>query len=140
VEAAAPLPVVKPKRLDGFRILLVEDNLINQQVALELLGREGALITLAQNGREGVDAVREAPEPFDVVLMDLQMPVMDGFEATREIRQTLQQTLPIIAMTANAMASDRAACLAAGMNDHVGKPFNLPHLVALLQQYRAIAQ
>jgi signal transduction histidine kinase/ActR/RegA family two-component response regulator len=140
LDAPVPVPVAKPKRLDGLRILLVEDNLINQQVALELLGREGALITLANNGREGVDAVREAPEPFDVVLMDLQMPVMDGFEATREIRQTLQQTLPIIAMTANAMASDRAACLAAGMNDHVGKPFNLPHLVALLQQYRAIAQ
>jgi signal transduction histidine kinase/ActR/RegA family two-component response regulator len=135
LEETVSVPVAQSQRLAGLRILLVEDNLINQQVAQELLGQEGAHITLAQNGREGVDAVRDAPEPFDVVLMDLQMPVMDGFEATREIRQTLQQTLPIIAMTANAMASDRAACLDAGMNDHVGKPFNLTHLVAVLRQY-----
>jgi signal transduction histidine kinase/CheY-like chemotaxis protein len=126
------VPVTKPQRLLGLRILLVEDNLINQQVAKELLGREGALIVIAGNGRAGVDAVRDTVPPFDVVLMDLQMPVMDGFEATSEIRQTLSQTLPIIAMTANAMSSDREACLASGMNDHIGKPFNLTHLVSVL--------
>ena len=106
--------------------------MINQQVARELLGREGALITIAHNGLEGVNAVRATEPPFDVVLMDLQMPVMAGFDATREIRETLQRTLPIIAMTANAMSTDREACLAAGMNDHVGKPFNLTNLVSVL--------
>jgi HPt (histidine-containing phosphotransfer) domain-containing protein len=77
-----------------------------------------------------------APTQFDVVLMDLQMPVMDGFAATRHIRQELGLTsLPIIAITANVMASDRQACLAAGMNDHVGKPFDLSNLVAVLQRH-----
>ena len=120
-------------RLAGMRILVVEDNLLNQKVAEELLKMEGALITIAANGQLAVDTVRVDPAAFDVVLMDLQMPVMDGYEATRIIRQTLdQQQLPIIAMTANAMASDRAACLAAGMNEHIGKPFDMGKLVSLL--------
>ncbi len=127
IEPPAPAP-----SLSGVRILLVEDNLINQQVGLELLGRAGADITLAENGRLGVDKLMAAPHAFDVVLMDLQMPVMDGYEATREIRQHVSTTLPIIAMTANALASDRAACLAAGMNEHVGKPFNINALVATI--------
>jgi CheY-like chemotaxis protein len=123
-------------RLNGMRILVVEDNLINQQVAQELLANEGAHITLADNGRIGVDAVAAASPPFDVVLMDLQMPVMDGLTAARAIRQELGlATLPVIAMTANAMASDREACLAAGMNDHVGKPFDLNHLVGVLMHH-----
>jgi PAS domain S-box-containing protein len=123
------------KRLNGMRILVVEDNLINQQVARELLVAEGALVEIADNGLLGVNAVTQAGSatPFDAVLMDLQMPVMDGFEATRAIRQDFRLTdLPIVAMTANAMASDRAACLSAGMNDHVGKPFDLNHLVFVL--------
>ena len=86
--------------------------------------------------RLGVAAVAAAQAPFDLVLMDVQMPVMDGYAATRSIRQELGfSTLPIIAMTANAMASDRAACLDAGMDDHVGKPFDLDHLVALLLRF-----
>ena len=90
---------------------------------------------IASNGQQAVDAVAAARPPFDVVLMDLQMPVMDGFTATARIRQDLQKTsLPIVAMTANAMASDREACLAAGMNDHVGKPFDLDHLVQVLRR------
>ena len=121
------------QRLAGMRVLVVEDNLNNQQVARELLGDEGAFVALAANGQLGVDAVAAADPPFDVVLMDLQMPVMDGYTATARIRQQVDQaTLPIIAMTANAMASDREACLAAGMNDHVGKPFDLSSLVATL--------
>ncbi|MCB8748100.1 response regulator [Rhodoferax sp. U2-2l] len=122
-------------RLQGMRLLVVEDNLINQQVARELLQGQGALVTLADNGACGVQAVAEAQNnlPFDAVLMDIQMPVMDGFAATRAIRQDVGLSqLPVIAMTANAMASDRDACLAAGMNDHVGKPFDLQHLVRLL--------
>jgi CheY-like chemotaxis protein len=123
------------KRLAGMRLLVVEDNLINQQVASELLSAEGAEVQLADNGQRGVDAIAQSPVPFDAVLMDLQMPVMDGFEATHCIRKVLGlELLPVIAMTANAMASDREACLAAGMNEHVGKPFDLPHLVQVLLQ------
>ncbi len=124
------------RRLMGMRILVVEDNKINQLVAQGLLSQEGADITLADNGQLGVAAVARADPAFDVVLMDLQMPVMDGYTATRTIRQELGRTdLPIIAMTANVMASDRAACLEAGMIDHVGKPFELDHLVALLLEH-----
>jgi CheY-like chemotaxis protein len=120
-------------RLAGLRLLVTEDNPNNQQVARELLEGEGAIVQMANNGQEGVEAVAAAVPPFDVVLMDLQMPVMDGFTATQRIRQDLGLTdLPIVAMTANAMASDRAACLDAGMSEHVGKPFDLDHLVALL--------
>ena len=126
----------KGGRLEGMRLLVVEDNLINQQVAGELLKTEGALVEIAANGQLGVTAVAQAKEPFTAVLMDIQMPVMDGYAATQAIRQDLgQTTLPIIAMTANAMASDREACLRAGMNDHVGKPFDLPHLIEVLLQH-----
>jgi PAS domain S-box-containing protein len=124
------------QRLVGMRVLVVEDNLNNQQVAQELLTDEGAVVALAANGQLGVDAVAAADPPFDAVLMDLQMPVMDGYTATARIRQQADlATLPIIAMTANAMASDREACLAAGMNDHVGKPFDLSNLVATLLRH-----
>jgi two-component system, sensor histidine kinase and response regulator len=123
----------KPKRLLGMRILVVEDNKINQMVAKGVLSAEGADITLADDGELGVAAATTAQPPFDAVLMDIQMPVMDGYTATQTLRaQPGFEALPIIAMTANAMASDRAACLAAGMNDHVGKPFELDHLVATL--------
>ena len=121
------------RHLAGMRILVVEDNLINQQVAQELLFAEGAEVTLAANGLLGVEAVASAQPPFDVVLMDIQMPVLDGFGATRRIRDELgMASLPVIAMTANAMASDRLACLEAGMNEHVGKPFDMGHLMNVL--------
>ncbi len=124
---------VTAQRLQGLRILIVEDNLINQQVAYELLSDEGALVQLADNGQLGVDAVAQASPPFDAVLMDIQMPVMDGYDATRAIREQLGLTLlPVIAMTANAMAGDREACLAAGMDDHVGKPFDLTNLIEVV--------
>jgi CheY-like chemotaxis protein len=131
------------RRLDGMRLLLVEDNLNNQQVARELLEDEGALVQIANHGQEAVEAIAAAAAAnagdankaaFDVVLMDLQMPVMVGFAAARAIRNDLGLlTLPIVAMTANALASDREACLAAGMNDHVGKPFDLNDLVRVLR-------
>ena len=124
------------QRLAGMRVLVVEDNLNNQQVAQELLSDEGAHVVLAANGQLGIDAVLAADPPFDAVLMDLQMPVMDGYTATARIRRNMGlASLPIIAMTANAMASDREACLAAGMNDHVGKPFDLSNLVATLLRH-----
>jgi CheY-like chemotaxis protein len=112
--------------------LLAEDNLINQQIALELLGNAGAEVSVADNGRIAVDKLLENPHFFDLVLMDLQMPVMDGFEATSFIREKISTTLPIIAMTANALDSDRTACFEAGMNEHVGKPFQIAHLVAVI--------
>ncbi|MDO8285695.1 MAG: CHASE domain-containing protein [Rhodoferax sp.] len=134
----APTASIKPKRLQGLHILVVEDNKINQMVAKGLLAQEGATVTLADDGQLGVAAVAAGQPAFDAVLMDVQMPVMDGYAATRAIRQELGLTaLPIIAKTANAMASDRAACLAAGMNDHVGKPFELDHLVAMLLRFTA---
>jgi len=123
------------QRLPGMRLLVVEDNLNNQQVARELLEGEGAQVQIANHGREALEAIAAASTQFDAVLMDLQMPVMDGFTATSRIRTDLAMlSLPIIAMTANAMASDREACLAAGMNDHVGKPFDLNHLVRVLRK------
>ena len=131
----APAAGGDPQRLLGLRLLLTEDNLNNQQVARELLEDEGAIVHIANNGLEGVEAVAAADPPFDIVLMDLQMPVMDGFTATARIRQDLGRTeLPIVAMTANAMASDREACLAAGMNEHIGKPFDIERLVTLLRR------
>ncbi|MGQ5525148.1 PAS domain S-box protein [Chitinimonas sp. PSY-7] len=136
-------PVMAPPkatRLENVRVLLVEDNATNQQVAKSLLETEGAIVTVKDNGLLGVNAITESPHAFDIVLMDLQMPVMDGYQATREIRQILDTgNLPIIAMTANAMASDRVTCLEAGMNDHIGKPFELEHLVTtILRHLRGI--
>jgi len=134
VRASPAMPAGQP--LAGLRLLVVEDNANNQQVARELLAAQGAEVVLAADGREGVDKVATANPPYDAVLMDVQMPVMDGYTATREIRNTLGLTaLPVIAMTANAMASDRAECLAAGMNDHVGKPFSVAELVATLMRH-----
>ena len=131
-----PAPLTQHKPLAGRRLLVVEDNAINQQVAQEMLTNEGAEVVLADNGQLGVAAVRQAVAagtPFDAVLMDIQMPVMDGYAATRVIREELGLVqLPIIAMTANAMAADRAACLEAGMNDHVGKPFRLSALTQVI--------
>ena len=137
-QLGVPLPVVPEpgaaaRVLQGLRLLVVEDNPNNQQVAQELLEDAGALVRLAGHGQIAVDVLRADPDGFDVVLMDVQMPVMDGYTATRVIRQELGlRELPIVAMTANAMASDREDCLAAGMNEHVGKPFDLEHLAQVL--------
>ncbi|MBF0194004.1 MAG: response regulator [Magnetococcales bacterium] len=107
--------------LSGAKLLLVEDNEINQQVAQELLEQANITVILAENGQQAVDLV--AKESFDGVLMDLQMPVMDGLTATREIRKNFEiSKLPILAMTANAMSGDRELCLEAGMQDHIAKP------------------
>ncbi|EGI75751.1 PAS domain S-box protein [Hylemonella gracilis] len=137
-------PSAKGQRLAGLRLLLVEDNLINQEVARRMLSREGAEIRVAGNGQQALDALNAAPAAYDLVLMDMQMPVLDGLQATRAIRrqgaraQTAPDArpgqagwlkLPIIAMTANAMVSDRQACLDAGMNDHIGKPFEQELLI-----------
>ncbi|MDD2711908.1 MAG: response regulator, partial [Simplicispira sp.] len=107
--------------IKGARILLVEDNELNQEVATELLRDAGFIVDLAENGQVALDKVQAAN--YDIVLMDMQMPVMDGMTATRKIRALPQcKALPIVAMTANAMQGDRDDCLSAGMNDHVAKP------------------
>jgi len=135
----APLPEAlpgpaRPRRLAGLRLLVVEDNALNRQVADELLRGEGAQVSLAEGGLEGVSQVLSTSTPFDAVLMDIQMPDIDGMEATRRIRRHPHfALLPILAMTANASNSDREACMAAGMNDHVSKPIDLEQLVQTLR-------
>ncbi|MCX7970871.1 MAG: response regulator [Negativicutes bacterium] len=117
-------------------ILLVEDNPANQKLARMFLNKLGHTVTLAENGRVAVDAVRR--QGFDIILMDCQMPEMDGFAATMVIRgleKKLGRRTPIIAMTANAMEGDRDRCIAAGMDDYISKPINLAKLAAVLQQY-----
>lgn len=127
-------PAVGTQRLKGAHILLVEDNVINQQVVQEFLQQAGAKVNLADNGRMAVAKVQRGD--FDMVLMDLQMPGMDGFEATRRIRSLPgKQHLPIIAMTAAAMLKDRQACEAARMNDFVSKPFDPSQLIDTLSQW-----
>ncbi|MBF0159198.1 MAG: PAS domain S-box protein [Magnetococcales bacterium] len=118
----------------GARILLVEDNNINQQLAVELLESHGMVVTLANTGKEAVAMVGR--KDFDLVLMDIQMPVMDGFQATALIRQDSRfQDLPILAMTAHAMAGDRDKSLAAGMNDHITKPIDPEQLFETLAKW-----
>ena len=120
--------------LQDARILLVEDNAINREVALELLSRAGVRVRVAGDGREALEML--AREPFDGVLMDCQMPVLDGFAATREIRRQPQlRDLPVIAMTANAMVGDREKVLAAGMNDHIAKPIVIDEMFATLARW-----
>jgi CheY-like chemotaxis protein len=122
------------KHLRGARVLLVEDNEINQQVAKEILEGAGLNVALATNGQEAVNAVKE--NEYDAVLMDVQMPVMDGYTATCEIRKEDRfQALPIIAMTAHAMAGDEDKSLQAGMNGHVTKPIDPDQLFATLQRW-----
>jgi CheY-like chemotaxis protein/nitrogen-specific signal transduction histidine kinase len=122
------------KHIQGAHVLLVEDNEINQQVAREILESAGLNITLATDGQEAVNAVRE--NNYDAVLMDVQMPVMDGYTATREIRKDDRyKELPIIAMTAHAMAGDEDKSLEAGMNGHVAKPIDPDQLFSTLQKW-----
>jgi len=118
----------------GVRLLLAEDNEINQQVARELLERMGINVVIVSNGQEAVDFV--AMEHVDGILMDLQMPIMDGLTATRHIRKKESpEVLPIIAMTANAMAGDREKCLDAGMNDHISKPVDPEEMYTTLVKW-----
>ncbi|HEV7612156.1 MAG TPA: PAS domain-containing protein [Steroidobacteraceae bacterium] len=122
----------------GRRILLVEDNPVNQHVAKRLLQRLAADVTLANNGAEALERLAEST--YDAVLMDCQMPLMDGFTATRRIRESERQAgrstrLPIIALTANVMSSDRDSCIAAGMDAHLGKPIEPAQLIDCLSRY-----
>ena len=136
----APSPAGSPgvhdavERLRGASLLLVEDNAFNQEVALDLLTAHGLSVELASNGREALD--RLAEHPFDGVLMDCQMPVMDGYSATRALRaQPRFRRLPIIALTAGAMHGDRERALASGMNDHIAKPINVEAMFETLARW-----
>jgi signal transduction histidine kinase/ActR/RegA family two-component response regulator len=133
--AAAPGP--DSAQAQSLRLLLVEDNKVNQKVALALLGRLGYQVDLAENGLQGVEAA--ARQRYALILMDMQMPVMDGLTATRRIRELggANRDVPIVALTANAMQSDQDACHAAGMNDFLAKPFDRAALVACIERWLA---
>ncbi len=126
--------------LGGARILLAEDNDINQQIAMELLAGVGAAIDVANNGQEAVEKLFGAAQPYDLLLMDLQMPEMDGYQATAKIRSDNRfAKLPIIAMTAHATVEERQRCLDSGMNDHISKPIDPVAMYATLERYYRVA-
>jgi len=121
-------------RLRGAQLLLVEDNAVNREIALALLRRAGIVVSVACDGQEALGMLEQ--QHFDGVLMDCQMPVMDGYAATRALRaQPRWRDLPVIAMTANALVGDRDKVLAAGMNDHIAKPIKVDQLFATLARW-----
>src|SRR5690606_13052886 len=120
--------------LANLRVLLAEDNLVNQQVARGILRKKGVDVTIVNNGREAIELLHQQSDSFDIILMDLEMPELDGFQATQQIREgSVNAQIPIIAVTAQAMRGDRDRCLAAGMNDYLAKPI-MPDLL-----YRPLA-
>jgi PAS domain S-box-containing protein len=139
-EAPVPAPEPAAAPLRSLRILVAEDNPVNQKLALAMLKRLGHRVTLANNGAEACATLDSGP--FDLVLMDVQMPEMDGFEATRRMRQRERETgirVPIVAMTAHAMSGDRERCLAAGMDDHITKPISRKVLEETVMRYSGAA-
>lgn len=118
-------------RLKGLKVLLAEDNAINQEVAAEILKRAGMAVDIAQNGKEAVDAARS--NEYDIILMDIQMPIMNGYEATAEIRKDKEYgSTPIIAMTAETMPGDIEECMKSGMDAHVSKPIDVTRLLGII--------
>src|SRR6185369_2598490 len=135
--ARAAMGAAEAPSLRGARLLLAEDNEINQQIAVELLESAGATVEVAANGRVVLDLLMaKGPQAYDAVLMDLQMPEIDGIEATRRLRADARfARLPIIAMTAHAMVEERERCLAAGMVDHIAKPIDPPAMFQTLARW-----
>jgi CheY-like chemotaxis protein len=129
-------PKEAPRNGARLRILMAEDNAINQRVAKLILQRAGFNIDLVADGNEALEAHRMCP--YDVILMDCQMPTMDGFEASRQIRELTQPQPVIIAVTANALVGERERCLSAGMDDYLSKPFQAEQLVAVVRKWVAI--
>ncbi len=116
-----------------MHILIAEDNLVNQKLAMKVLGKLGYSPDIAQDGKEVLEVV--SSKKYDLILMDVQMPEMDGLEATRMIRLCLDAQPVIIAMTANSMLGDREECMQAGMDDYISKPVRLEELVTMLEKW-----
>ena len=137
VETAGKLPRHEPVDLRGKKILLVEDNELNREIAVEILKGAGFAVDIAEDGKVAVQKMEQASAgQYDLVLMDIQMPNMDGYEATRQIRamgDVRKANTPIFAMTANAFEEDRQNALNAGMNGHIAKPLDIPHLLRVLE-------
>jgi PAS domain S-box-containing protein len=134
--AAAPEPQTgDAPRLQGLRLLLVEDHPLNQVVARGILEQAGASVEVAENGKLAVDHLRERASDYDMVLMDVQMPVMDGFAATRHARHELGLTLPILAMTAGVMQSEQDQCIAVGMDDFIAKPVDVEQMLDTISRH-----
>jgi len=119
----------------SLNILLVEDNPVNQKLATIMLKKAGYSVTLAQNGKEAITTYTAQPEKFDIILMDIQMPVLDGISATQKIRNKGFKTIPIVAMTANALQGDRESCLNAGMNDYMSKPVKREKVFEMINKW-----
>ena len=123
----------------GCRILLVEDNELNQEIAMELIGEIGAMVECAADGRQGLQRFAEMPEGYyDLILMDIQMPVMNGLEATRAIRKLPRAdagSIPILALSANVSPDDIAASRESGMNGHIAKPLDIPRLIERMEYW-----
>ncbi len=126
---------VREEIKQSIRILLVEDNLVNQKLANMILTKAGYQVKIAANGKIALDMFSSAPDDFDTILMDIQMPEMDGYEATRKIRELGHTKVPILAMTANAMKGDRELCLEAGMNDYITKPIKRDIVFNMLDKW-----
>ena len=137
VEPEAEIKEEPEELLKGKKILLVEDNEINQEIAREILGAEGLVIDIVGDGTEAVDTIKNVEaDTYDLILMDIQMPIMDGYEATRQIRaleDSARSSIPIVAMTANAFDEDRQKAIEAGMNGHVAKPIDIEKLMDTLK-------
>ena len=136
IEQSEPVCEIIENEHKGRHLLLVEDIEINREIIIALLADSGIIIDSAVNGKEAIDMIKAEPEKYDIVFMDLQMPLMDGYEATRNIRvmETDRHT-PIIAMTANVFQDDIKACLEAGMDDHLGKPLDIKEVFKKLKKY-----
>jgi CheY-like chemotaxis protein len=119
----------------SVRILLAEDNLVNQKLAVMMLGKAGYKVEVAENGRRAVEKFSKAPNDLDLILMDVQMPEMDGKEATSTLRKKGFTDIPIVAMTAHAMKGDREMCIESGMNDYITKPIKREMVFGMIQKY-----
>lgn len=134
-EQATPRPSARTPRLVGVRVLVVDDNEINRDVAERVLVTEGAAVTTAADGTEALALLRAAPYAFDIVLMDIQMPVLDGNAATIAIRGELGLDLPILGVTASALVAERRRSLDVGMNDFITKPLHPDTLIQTIQHH-----
>jgi len=131
-------PAVELARLDGVHLLLVEDTPSNQVIIMGVLEQAGAHVEVADNGADALQRLRDNAASYDAVLMDVQMPVMDGFTATRKIRDELHLTVPIIAMTAGVLAFERQQCIDSGMDDFIGKPLDIPTMLKTISRYVSV--